>query len=109
LHLVIAPDHPIDDANPAAPHMLAGCPLLTVDPRHHLARQAADVAAHYGMAIAPSRYGISLHQMVARGLRFTLLSGLGILSVPRLGRSLVDRDRLASPVAHGRGVLVDHR
>ena len=44
LHLVAALDHPIDLGVQTAHEALAGIPLLTLDPRHHLARQAAEVA-----------------------------------------------------------------
>ena len=83
LHLVAALDHPIDAATPATRDTLARTPLLTLDPRHHLARQAGEIAAHYGTTIAPDYYGTSLeslHQMVASGLGLALLPGLYLRS-----------------------------
>ena len=79
LYLVAALDHGLAAGAETAPRDLAGNPLLTLDPRHHLARQAADLAARHGMTIAPDYYGTSLeslHQMVASGLGLALLPGL---------------------------------
>ncbi len=125
LHLVAALDHPLDADTPSDRQLLAGSPLLTLDPRHHLARQAAEVADHYGMAIAPDYYGTSLeslHQMVASGLGLTLLPSLYLRSEvggaaglknpvrPRLARAPFDRHRLApsSPMSAAFKLIADH-
>lgn len=83
LHLVAALDHPIDATTATASEALTGSPLLTLDPRHHLARQAVEIADRYGMTIAPDYYGTSLdslHQMVASGLGLALLPSLYLRS-----------------------------
>ena len=125
LHLVAALDHPIDAAIEADREVLSGSPLLTLDPRHHLARQAAEVADHYGMTIAPDYYGTSLeslHQMVASGLGLTLLPslylrsevggamGLKILPVQgwRAHRSIAIAWRRQSPMSAAFKLIADH-
>ncbi|GAA3264479.1 hydrogen peroxide-inducible genes activator [Sphingomonas yabuuchiae] len=125
LHLVAALDHPIDAAIEADREVLTGSPLLTLDPRHHLARQAAEVADHYGMTIAPDYYGTSLeslHQMVASGLGLTLLpslylrsevggaTGLKILPVQgwRAHRSIAIAWRRQSPMSAAFKLIADH-
>ncbi|MCT8002019.1 hydrogen peroxide-inducible genes activator [Sphingomonas sanguinis] len=125
LHLVAALDHPIDLGVQTAHEALAGIPLLTLDPRHHLARQAAEVAERYGMTIAPDYYGTSLeslHQMVASGLGFALLPGLylrsqiggatGLKLLPvegwRVHRSIAIAWRRQSPMGAAFGLLADH-
>ncbi|MGT2516197.1 LysR family transcriptional regulator (plasmid) [Sphingomonas panni] len=83
LQLVAALDHDLAAIAEPAPHDLSGHALLTLDPRHHLARQAAAIADRHGMTIAPDYYGTSLgslHQMVASGLGLTLLPGLYLRS-----------------------------
>lgn len=83
LHLVAALDHPIDATTATTSEALTGSPLLTLDPRHHLARQAVEIADRYGMTIAPDYYGTSLdslHQMVASGLGLALLPSLYLRS-----------------------------
>ena len=125
LHLVAALDHPIDAAVAADREVLSGSPLLTLDPRHHLARQAAEVADRYGMTIAPDYYGTSLeslHQMVASGLGLTLLpslylrsevggaAGLKILPVQgwRAHRSIAIAWRRQSPMSAAFKLIADH-
>ena len=79
LYLVAALDHPLAAGGEVAERALAGHALLTLDPRHHLARQAAELAARHDMTVAPDYYGTSLeslHQMVASGLGLALLPGL---------------------------------
>lgn len=83
LHLVAARDHPIAGEDKVAPEALAGCPLLSLDPRHHFARQTAEIAEAYGMKVAPDYYGTSLdslHQMVASGLGLSVLPSLYLRS-----------------------------
>ena len=83
LQLVSAIDHPLADGHPVAKAALAEQPLLSLDPRHHLARQSAEIADAYGMKIAPDYYGTSLdslHQMVASGLGFSILPALYLKS-----------------------------
>lgn len=79
LLLVAALDDDCAGDRDVAPEALAGRALLSLDPRHHLARQAGEIAEAYGMHVAPDYYGTSLdslHQMVA--------SGLGLAVMPRL-------------------------
>lgn len=83
LHLVAARDHPLAAHTYVDPEALAGCSLLSLDPRHHFARQAEDIAAAYSMKIAPDYYGTSLdslHQMVASGLGLSVLPTLYLRS-----------------------------
>ncbi|WP_294235748.1 hydrogen peroxide-inducible genes activator [uncultured Sphingomonas sp.] len=125
LHLVAALDHPIDTGAETTRAMLAGSALLTLDPRHHLARQAAEVAEQYGMTIAPDYYGTSLeslHQMVASGLGLALLpslylrseaggrAGLKILPVQgwRAHRSIAIAWRRQSPMGAAFSLIAEH-
>ena len=125
MHLVAALDHDLAATADTAERALAGNPLLTLDPRHHLARQAADIAARYGMTIAPDYYGTSLeslHQMVASGLGLALLpglylhddtggaTGLKILSVRgwRVHRSIAIAWRRQSPMDAAFRLIADH-
>jgi LysR family hydrogen peroxide-inducible transcriptional activator len=124
LHLVAALDHPTD-ASGTMPDDLAGSPLLTLDPRHHLARQAAEIAERYGMTVAPDYYGTSLdslHQMVASGLGLALLpslylrsdvgglAGLKVLTVEnwRAHRSIAMAWRRQSPMSAAFRLIADH-
>ncbi|WP_267434106.1 LysR family transcriptional regulator [Sphingomonas sp. GM_Shp_1] len=125
LHLVAALDHAIDADGETTRERLSGSPLLTLDPRHHLARQAAEVADRYGMTIAPDYYGTSLeslHQMVATGLGLTLLptlylrsevggaAGLTVLRVEgwRTYRSIAIAWRRHSPMSPAFKLIADH-
>ena len=125
LHLVAALDHPIDAAVETPQQGLAGSPLLTLDPRHHLARQAAKIAERYGMTVAPDYYGTSLdslHQMVASGLGLALLpslylrsdvgglAGLKILRVEhwQAHRSIAMAWRRQSPMSAAFRLIADH-
>jgi LysR family hydrogen peroxide-inducible transcriptional activator len=83
LLLVAARDHTLASGKEIAPEALAGCPLLTLDLRHHFARQAAEIADTYAMKIAPDYSGTSLdslHQMVASGLGLSVLPSLYLRS-----------------------------
>lgn len=83
LHLVCAVDSPLADGERVAREALAEQPLLSLDPRHQLARQSAEIADGYGMKIAPDYYGTSLdslHQMVASGLGLSILPALYLKS-----------------------------
>lgn len=125
LYLVAALDHDLAATAGTAPRALSGNPLLTLDPRHHLAKQAADLAARHGMTIAPDYYGTSLeslHQMVASGLGLALLpglylrseaggaAGLKILSVEGWGayRSIAIAWRRQSPMDAAFRLIADH-
>lgn len=125
LYLVAALDHPIGAAEDMMRDDLTGSPLLSLDPRHHLARQAAEVAERYGMTIAPDYYGTSLdslHQMAASGLGLALLpslylrsevggaAGLKILSVQgwRAHRSIAIAWRRQSPMSKAFRLIADH-
>lgn len=125
LHLVAALDHPIDAAVETPQQGLVGSPLLTLDPRHHLARQAAEIAERHGMTVAPDYYGTSLdslHQMVASGLGLALLpslylrsdvgglAGLKILHVEnwQVHRSIAMAWRRQSPMSAAFRLIADH-
>jgi len=82
LQLVCAIDSELANDR-VAREALAEQPLLSLDPRHHLARQAAEIADAYGMKVAPDYYGTSLdslHQMVASGLGLSVLPALYLKS-----------------------------
>lgn len=124
LHLVAALDHPIDTDGAMTREVLTGSPLLTLDPRHHLARQAAGIAEQHGMTIAPDYYGTSLeslHQMVASGLGLALLpslylrsaggmAGLKMLPVEgwRVHRSIAIAWRRQSPMSAAFKLIAGH-
>ena len=83
LHLVGPHDHSLAAGEPIPPDALAGHPILTLDPRHHIARQTIEIADEYRMAVAPDYYGTSLnslHQMVASGLGLSVLPSLYLMS-----------------------------
>lgn len=78
LHLVCAVDSEFAAGRMQA-EALAEMPLLSLDPRHHLARQSAEIANDYRMKISPDYYGTSLdslHQMAASGLGLSILPAL---------------------------------
>lgn len=123
MHLVAALDHDIATIGETSRGDLSGNSLLTLDPRHHLARQAAEVADRYGMTIAPDYYGTSLeslHQMVASGLGLALLpslylhsggaAGLKVLPVEgwRVHRSIAIAWRRQSPMHAAFKLIADH-
>ncbi|MGF7152219.1 LysR family hydrogen peroxide-inducible transcriptional activator [Sphingomonas zeicaulis] len=83
LHLVAALDHQLAANDQISGDMLVNYSLLSLDPRHHFAKQAAEIAESYGMKIAPDYYGTSLdslHQMVASGLGLSVLPSLYLKS-----------------------------
>jgi LysR family hydrogen peroxide-inducible transcriptional activator len=83
LQLVSAVDDELALAGPLTPSSLAGRLVLSLDPRHHLSRQAAKIAEANGMELAPDYAGTSLdslHQMAATGLGLTILPGLYLTS-----------------------------
>lgn len=83
LHLVVAEDDDLAGSGSVRKEALAGRPLLSLDTRHHLARQTVEVARDYEMVLAPDYYGTSLdslHQMVASGLGLCLLPSLYLRS-----------------------------
>ncbi len=62
---------------------LAGRTLLSLDTRHHLHRQVAEIAHLHGMSLSPDYEGTSLdslHQMVASGLGLSVLPALYLSS-----------------------------
>lgn len=78
LHLVSAVDGELATGT-IEPAALAGQTLLSLDTRHHLHRQASEIATAHGMVLSPDYEGTSLdslHQMVA--------SGLGLAVLPKL-------------------------
>lgn len=82
LHLVSAVDSDLA-RGPTDPAALAGQIMLTLDTRHHLHREASDVAAAHGMVLSPDYEGTSLdslHMMAASGLGLTLLPKLYLKS-----------------------------
>ena len=83
LHLVAAVDSDLATARAVDPAALAGRTLLSLDTRHHLHRQAREVAERHAMALSPDYEGTSLdslHQMAASGLGLTLLPALYLAS-----------------------------
>lgn len=83
LHLVSAVDGDLATGRPVDPAALAGRTLLSLDTRHHLHRQAMDIAAAHGMVLSPDYEGTSLdslHQMAASGLGLTVLPALYLSS-----------------------------
>jgi LysR family hydrogen peroxide-inducible transcriptional activator len=83
LHLVSAVDNDLASEDTVERDALRDWPLLSLDPRHHLARQCAQIARSYGMKVAPDYYGTSLdslHQMVASGLGLSILPSLYLKS-----------------------------
>lgn len=124
LNLVAALDHPLGRGDEVAREALAGASLLSLDPRHHLAQQAAEIASAYRMTIAPDYYGTSLdslHQMAASGLGLSLLprlylrsdvggaAGLKILAVEgwRAHRSIAMAWRRQSPMRSAFRLIAD--
>jgi LysR family hydrogen peroxide-inducible transcriptional activator len=83
LHLVSAVDSELARGYAIDPAALTGQTLLSLDTRHHLHRQAVEIAAAHGMSLSPDYEGTSLdslHQMVASGLGLTVLPGLYLSS-----------------------------
>lgn len=79
LRLVAAVDDELAAAAQVDPDALKGRALLTLDRRHHLHRQVAEIAAAYQMRLSPDYEGTSLdslHQMAASGLGLTVLPAL---------------------------------
>lgn len=124
LHLVAALDHPLGQRGAVARDALAGAALLSLDPRHHLAQQAAEIASACRMTMAPDYYGTSLgslHQMAASGLGLSLLprlylrsdvggaAGLKILEVEgwRAHRSIAIAWRRQSPMSSAFRLIAD--
>ncbi|WBH17978.1 LysR family transcriptional regulator [Sphingomonas radiodurans] len=111
-------------AGPIEPAALAGQTLLSLDTRHHLHRQASDIAAAHGMILSPDYEGTSLdslHQMVASGLGLAVLpklylrsdvvgsAGLAILNVAgwNVHRSVALAWRRRSSMEAGFRVIAD--
>lgn len=83
LHLVTAIDSDLASGGVIKPEQLAGHSVLSLDRRHHLHRQTAELAAGYRMKLAPDYEGTSLdslHQMAASGLGLTVLPALYLAS-----------------------------
>lgn len=83
LHLVTAIDSELASGGVVRPERLAGQSVLSLDRRHHLHRQTAELAAAYRMTLAPDYEGTSLdslHQMAASGLGLTVLPALYLAS-----------------------------
>ena len=125
LHLVSAVDGDLATGRAVDPAALAGRTLLSLDTRHHLHRQAGELAARYGMSVSPDYEGTSLdslHQMVASGLGLSVLpalylasdvggsAGLAVLEVPgwRAHRSIALAWRRGTSTAAALRVIADH-
>ncbi len=83
LHLVSAIDGELTTGGLLAPERLKGQPVLSLDRRHHLHRQVAEIAGDYGMMMVRDYEGTSLdtlHQMVASGLGLSVLPALYLRS-----------------------------
>lgn len=113
------------DGDGVEPERLRGRALLSLDRRHHLHRQSAELAATYGMAVSPDYEGTSLdslHQMAASGLGLTLLpalymgsdvggmSGIAVVKVRgwRAHRSVALAWRRASSTAPAFRLIAEH-
>ncbi len=124
LHLVGAADSELA-AGVIEPAALAGQILLSLDTRHHLHRQASEIAMAHGMVLSPDYEGTSLdslHQMVASGLGLTVLpklylrsdvggsTGLAILDVAgwRVHRSIALAWRRGASMEAAFRVIADH-
>lgn len=82
LQLVSAIDSDLERGT-VLPAALAGQILLSLDTRHHLHRQANEIATAYAMTLSPDYEGTSLdslHQMVASGLGLAVLPQLYLQS-----------------------------
>lgn len=76
LYLVAAPDHPLAQASRLSKSDLKGAEILSLDRRHHLHRQVAELCAEYGMILLRDYEGTSLdsiRQMVGSGLGLAIL------------------------------------
>lgn len=83
LHLVAAADHDLAQGRSIGAASLAGQFLLSLDSKHHLSRQVAELAEAYGMKLALDYAGTSLdslHQMAATGLGLAILPALYLAS-----------------------------
>ena len=77
LHLVAPPDHPLAQRSRLTKHDLIGAEILSLDRRHHLHRQVAEICADYGMILLRDYEGTSLDS-----LRQMAGSGLGLAILP---------------------------
>lgn len=93
LHLVVPPDHPLAQASRVTKNDLKGAKILSLDRRHHLHRQVAELCADYGMILLRDYEGTSLDS-----LRQMAGSGLGLAILPEL--------YIRSEVGGGAGVKV---
>lgn len=83
LLVVAAPDHPLAAVPALEIGDLAGAAILSLDNRHHLHRQVADLCAACGMRLLRDYSGTSLdsiHQMAASGLGLAILPELYVRS-----------------------------
>lgn len=83
LHLVAPPDHPLAQASRLTKHNLKGAEILSLDRRHHLHHQVAELCVKYGMTLLRDYEGTSLdsiRQMAASGLGLAILPELYIRS-----------------------------
>lgn len=83
LLLACAVDCELANGRVLEPGELEGQAVMSLDPRHHLHRQVAEIAGAYGMRLSPDYEGTSLdslHQMAASGLGCTILPALYLAS-----------------------------
>lgn len=124
LHLAGAVDSELA-RGPIDPSALRGQTLLSLDTRHHLHRQADDIARAHGLVLSPDYEGTSLdslHQMAASGIGLTLLpklylksdvggsAGLAILDVRgwKTHRSVALAWRRQSSMTAAFRIIADH-
>jgi LysR family transcriptional regulator, hydrogen peroxide-inducible genes activator len=93
LHLVAPLDHPLAQASRLTKHDLRNAEILSLDRRHHLHRQVAEICADYGMIVLRDYEGTSLDS-----LRQMAGSGLGLAILPEF--------YIRSEVGGGAGVQV---
>ncbi|MFD1950344.1 hydrogen peroxide-inducible genes activator [Sphingomonas arantia] len=125
LHLVSAVDSEFAGAGTVERARLSGQTLLSLDTRHHLHRQAANIAADLGLVLSRDYEGTSLeslHQMVASGLGLSIIpglylasdvggsAGLAVLNVAGWNehRSVALAWRKASSMDQAFGLIADH-
>ncbi|WP_137752228.1 hydrogen peroxide-inducible genes activator [Sphingopyxis sp. L1A2A] len=79
LFLVAATDHPLAKIPDLHVDHLRGAPVLSLDRRHHLHRQVANICSEFGMELLRDYEGTSLdsvHQMATSGIGLAILPEL---------------------------------
>ncbi|QDM32154.1 hydrogen peroxide-inducible genes activator [Tardiphaga sp. vice352] len=83
LFIVAAPDHALSQRAKLRLSDLSGAKVISLEPRHHLHRQVAEVCADLGMVLLRDYEGTSLdsiHQMAASGVGLAILPELYLRS-----------------------------